>query len=117
MQTTCVPTSERERVIQLRVSPDATASVAVVPVGDLDVVTGPALLAAVERAARRSRGATIAIDLGAVEFIDAAGFRSLLRCREVCARHRCGTAFIDPSPGVIRLAGLLDEARALLGER
>ena len=71
--------------------------------GDLDVATGPALAARLDRILTRRPGDGVVLDLTAVPFMDCTGLRPLLR-----ARARIADRFWlrGPQPPILRLLDL-----------
>jgi anti-sigma B factor antagonist len=67
------------RAFSVRTEQQGTAAV-VVPTGELDIATAPALEQALERAFE-SDAARVVLDLRELEFIDSSGLRSLLIAR------------------------------------
>jgi anti-anti-sigma factor len=53
----------------------------VVPTGELDLATAPALEAALRRAFHAAAGGRVVLDLRELEFIDSSGLRTLLTAR------------------------------------
>jgi anti-anti-sigma factor len=64
----------------VRTEDRAGASV-VVPTGELDLATAPALEAALGRAFERAGAGRVVLDLRELEFIDSSGLRTLLTAR------------------------------------
>lgn len=56
--------------------------------GELDLATAPDLTALLDSAALRPGIGTLILDLGDVEFVDAAGVAALLQARARCADHQ-----------------------------
>jgi anti-anti-sigma factor len=79
--------------------------------GEMDMLSSPAVHAAVVDALRRHQPDRIEIDLHDVSFLDSAGIRTLLMCDDDARRMDCPLALVDPHPRVTRvlqIAGLLD---------
>ncbi len=65
----------------VRIEPRGEAAV-VVPTGELDLATAPALEAALARAFQSAGAARVVLDLRELEFIDSSGLRTLLTARK-----------------------------------
>jgi anti-anti-sigma regulatory factor len=108
-----VETAARPEVIRLpdgSFIPDERLDVAIIrPARELDCSTGPELVIRVGRFLRSNRSGSAEIPLDGVEFIDAAGMRSLMDCRQLALRSRRALTFTDASPVVRRLVELLGE--------
>jgi anti-anti-sigma factor len=108
MKTAARP--EVARPLEGKSIPDERPDVTVVrPPGELDCSTGPDLVKRVGRLLRTTRTAAFEIPLDAVEFIDAAGMRSLVDCRKLVLRSRRTLTFTDASPVVRRLVALVGD--------
>ena len=64
----------------VRVEPRGDATV-VIPTGELDLATAPALEAALNRAFESAGSGRVVLDLRELEFIDSSGLRTLLTAR------------------------------------
>jgi anti-anti-sigma factor len=79
--------------------------------GEVDMLSAPALHAAVVDVLRRQCPGRLEIDLRGVSFLDSAGIRTLLICQDDAQRVGCPLALIDPHPKVsrvLKIAGLHD---------
>ena len=78
--------------------------------GEVDAANaGPLQRKVIEVLADR-RPSAVEIDLRGVTFLDSAGIRALLVCREEAARQGCALTLADPQPAVhqvLRITGLL----------
>jgi anti-sigma B factor antagonist len=63
----------------------------VVPTGELDLATAPALEAALLRAFQAARAGSVVLDLRELDFIDSSGLRTLLTARRQA--ENAGAAF------------------------
>jgi anti-anti-sigma factor len=82
--------------------------------GEVDLLSAPALHAAVLDVLRRRRPNLIEVDLHDVSFLDSAGIRTLLMCQDDAQSLDCPLVLIDPHPRVSRvlmIAGLQDHFR------
>lgn len=70
--------------------------------GDVDVDTSPQLSAAVDDALGRGRR-HVAVDMGAVTFLDSTGLTALLRARDAMASAGGSLRVTSASPVVVRL--------------
>jgi anti-anti-sigma factor len=89
--------------------PDVQDAVIVRPSRELDCSSGPELIRHFGRVLRSTRNTTIEVPLDTVEFVDAAGMRSLVECRGLALRSRRDVRFTQPSLVVRRLLALLGE--------
>ena len=82
--------------------------------GEVDLVTAPALTAALEERIRRSSGPLV-VDLSAVDFLDSCGIHCLVRARALLGREERPLAVVCPSGNVRRVLELtgIDELVAL----
>ena len=78
---------------------------AVVAEGDIDLAGGPLLETAISRC-EDSGAQPLVIDLGAVEFIDSSGLRSLLAASRRAAERGGSVVLRRPSTGVKRLLSI-----------
>jgi anti-sigma B factor antagonist len=79
--------------------------------GELDVVTAPALDAAVERLLA-GRAASLILDLRSVTFIDSSGLRTVLTAWDSCRAAGCEFLLIPgegPCLRLFRITGVLDD--------
>jgi anti-sigma B factor antagonist len=72
----------------------------VVPRGELDLATAPELASRLDDL--RVACAYVVLDLSALEFVDSAGLRVILKAREEAERHRTGLRLRAPSEAVRR---------------
>jgi anti-sigma B factor antagonist len=77
---------------------------AVIAEGDIDLSGGPLLEAAIVQ--RESAPGPVVIDLGAVEFIDSSGLRSLLAASRRAGERGSSVVLRRPSVGVRRLLAI-----------
>jgi anti-sigma B factor antagonist len=78
---------------------------AVVAEGDIDLAGGPLLETAISRC-EESGASPLVIDLGAVEFIDSSGLRSLLAASRRASERGGSVVLRRPSTGVKRLLSI-----------
>ena len=79
-------------------------AVVIVAAGELDLVGAPRLLQALPM-----EGADpVVLDLGAVQFMDSSGLRSLLEARQACIDAGRSFAIARPSAAVSRVLELVD---------
>jgi anti-anti-sigma factor len=83
---------------------------------ELDFLTGPRLVAMVERVVALPPVPEVHLLLDRLEFVDVAGIRSLLACREVERQHAAPLHFVDTAPAVERILGIIPELRARFEE-
>ncbi|GGJ94732.1 hypothetical protein GCM10010123_25660 [Pilimelia anulata] len=79
--------------------------------GDLDIVSGPQLVAAVGDVLAGGVSGRIVVDLADVPFLDSCGINALLACRAAAARAGAGLAVRRPRPSVrqvLAITGLLE---------
>jgi anti-anti-sigma factor len=91
--------------------PEDADGVRLVLMGDLDSESAGPVHRAVLNAVREYRPTRIVLDLSEVEFLDAAGVRSLLACRADAARVGCKLVICRAMPsvhGVLEATGLLE---------
>jgi anti-sigma B factor antagonist len=82
-------------------------AVVIVAEGELDLVGAPRLLQALP-----TEGAdAVVLDLGAVQFMDSSGLRSLLEARQACIDAGRSFAITRPSDAVSRVLELVDLSR------
>jgi anti-anti-sigma factor len=93
------------RIVEPGAAPDQGAVLAAS--GELDRDTAGLLLASLDRLWRSGRHGTIALDLGALTFIDAAGARCLLSCRQIAEGHGLHLTVRNLQPGVRRVLDVL----------
>lgn len=79
--------------------------------GELDMVSGPELRAALTRVCVEGAG-TVVLDLSGLTFMDSTGIHAVRLTRELCAEHGCELRMI-PGPAqvqrVFEIVGLLDQ--------
>ncbi len=85
----------------VRVEPRGEATV-VVPVGELDLATAPALEAALARALETAAGRRVVLDLRELEFIDSSGLRTLLTARKQAEDAGAGFSLVAGHRGLER---------------
>ena len=68
-------------------------AVVVIPTGELDIATAPALEHALERAFE-SRSARVVLDLRELEFIDSSGLRTLLIAHRQAEKAACAFTLV-----------------------
>lgn len=76
--------------------------------GDLDLATGPRLLAGTERALSDGLRPTVVVDLAGITFVDARGLRALIGLRDRLTDSGRTVQMANPSRQVRRLVGLLE---------
>jgi anti-sigma B factor antagonist len=74
--------------------------------GEVDLASGHAFEAAIDRAIRASRGAFV-VDLSEVTFMDSAGINVLLRARALLGRADRDIVLICPPGGVLHVLELI----------
>jgi anti-sigma B factor antagonist len=82
--------------------------VVVVAEGELDLVGGPRLIAALPA----EGDGPVVLDLGSVAFMDSSGLRALLEARQACMDAGRAFALARPSPAVLRVLELVDLGQA-----
>jgi anti-sigma B factor antagonist len=85
----------------VRIEPHGEAAV-VVPTGELDLATAPALEAALERAFASEGAGRVVLDLRELEFIDSSGLRTLLTARKHAEDAGSGFSLIAGHRGLDR---------------
>jgi anti-anti-sigma factor len=78
--------------------------------GEVDAVNTGRLHREVAEVLADRRPSAVEIDLRGVTFLDSAGIRALLICRQEAARQGCALTLADPQPAVhqvLRITGLL----------
>ena len=86
---------------------ESGGKVLIVAEGELDLVGAPRLLQALPD----EGDAPVVLDLGAVQFMDSSGLRSLLEARQACVDAGREFAIARPSDAVTRVLELVDLAR------
>lgn len=82
-------------------------AVVIVAEGELDLVGAPRLLQAIPT----EGDGPVVLDLGAVQFMDSSGLRSLLEARQACMDAGRPFAIARPSEAVSRVLELVDLSR------
>jgi anti-anti-sigma factor len=75
--------------------------------GELDSVTAPRLTAVVVRALSTTDSGRIELEFSRVRFVDAAGARCLMACRQVAGDAGIDLVLRHPAPAVIRVLDVL----------
>jgi anti-anti-sigma factor len=78
---------------------------------ELDFLSGPQLLAMVERVVTYPPVPDVRLVLDGVEFIDVAGVRALLACREVVRMHGAELHFVSVPVPLERILEILPDLR------
>ncbi len=91
---------------------DEPGGIRLVVRGTIDIATTPTLERALRGAERRSPRAVL-LDLRALEFIDAAGLRTVIGAARRAARSGIRVALVDPAPHVRRLLVLTGVDRSV----
>jgi anti-anti-sigma factor len=84
--------------------------------GELDFLTGPRLVSTITRIVTGRPRSNVELRLDAVRFIDVAGIRSVLACRDVARRSGSRLVYENPSAAIQRILGLIPELRARFEE-
>jgi anti-sigma B factor antagonist len=85
----------------VRIEPHGEATV-VVPTGELDLATAPALEAALARAFESAGAERVVLDLRELEFIDSSGLRTLLTARKQAEDAGAGFSLVAGHRGLER---------------
>jgi anti-anti-sigma factor len=91
------------------VSPRRVMPVVVRAPHELDFLSGPRLVAMVERVVALPPVPDVHLLLDRLDFVDIAGVRALLACRDVARDHGAELYFVDVSFAVERILGLIPD--------
>jgi anti-anti-sigma factor len=80
---------------------------------ELDLLSGSQLVATVARVVARPPVPDVHLLLDAVEFIDVAGVRALIECREVVRARYAELYFVDECPALRRIIDLVPDLGAM----
>jgi anti-anti-sigma factor len=105
-------TSRDQAALQMRVQPDSDATTLRLAIsGEVDGVSCTELQQTVTGAVRRHRPAVVEMDVGGVTFLDSAGIKTLLECRDEAGRAGCDLVLVRAPQmvhRVLEICGLLE---------